>query len=72
MKTRLIACLFAMLLGGCAHLDNLKYEDYAGAPISSFWMPSLDGWTVVNDKALVIALNLANHTWSRYLDFVPT
>ncbi len=71
MKTSLVACLFAMLLGGCEHLDNLKYEDYAGAPISSFWMPSLDGWTVVDDKALVIRTQLSKSYLVKVSGFCP-
>jgi len=60
MKVLYTVCIVAILLTGCATLkkwkndDGLNYQDYAGAPINSFSMSRLDGWTDVDDKLLVV------------------
>ncbi|MES1196506.1 MAG: DUF6491 family protein [Steroidobacter sp.] len=64
MRITVTACLFAVIsLQGCAgNIKNpgasLKYQDYAGAPITSFYMPSLDGWIAIDDKLLVVRTEL--------------
>jgi len=63
MNRYLIIGLAATLaLTGCANTiarlkgadADLDYANYAGEPIGSFAMTSLDGWTVVEDKQLVV------------------
>ncbi|HVY22274.1 MAG TPA: DUF6491 family protein [Steroidobacteraceae bacterium] len=56
-----IVCITA-LLAGCASTiarlkgpdADLKYSDYAGKPITSFWMSSFDGWTPVEKDQLAV------------------
>jgi hypothetical protein len=77
MKTRSITCFVAILLVGCASVklkdDNagLQYQDYAGEPVSSFWMPQLDGWTVVDDKLLMVRTEINKYYLLKLAGFCP-
>ena len=62
MKMLLAALSIATLLTGCAAtIDRLKgpeaqlkYSDYAGAPVSSFWISSFEGWAPVDKNQLAV------------------
>ena len=75
MRIAVSACLAAVaLVAGCvANIKNneLKYQDYAGAPITSFYMPSLDGWTAVDDKLLVVRTELNKEYLLKLSGFCP-
>jgi hypothetical protein len=77
MKTQLGIMLISVTLASCAsldklkHDDGLKYQDYAGDPIQSFWMPRLDGWTVVDDKLLVLRTNINKEYLVKVAGFCP-
>lgn len=57
-----ITACATMLIAGCASTiarlkgpdANLKYADYAGAPIDSFWRSTFDGWAPVEKDQLVM------------------
>lgn len=74
MRTQLSLILIGLAMAGCASLkqdDGLKYEDYAGQPIQSFQMPRLDGWTVVDDKLLVVRTNMNKEYLIKVAGFCP-
>lgn len=77
MKTQLSIILISLALASCASLDKLKnddglkYQDYAGEPIRSFSMPRLDGWTVVDDKLLVVRTNINQEYLIKVAGFCP-
>ena len=63
MKRFLISIMcMTTLLAGCASTiarlkgpdANLKYADYAGKPVTSFWMSSFDGWAPVEKDQLIV------------------
>ena len=67
MKTLSLISIFiitiaAVMVSGCASTIarlkgpdvDMKYADYAGEPVKSFWLSSFDGWTVVSDNQVVI------------------
>ncbi|HEX2584088.1 MAG TPA: DUF6491 family protein [Steroidobacteraceae bacterium] len=73
-KLYLVYGSIAFVLAACASLknkDELNYQDYAGAPISSFWMPQLDGWTAVDDKLLVVRTQLNKEYLLKLAGFCP-
>jgi len=77
MKTELISFLLVtVLISGCetiakSRANQLNYPDYAGAPIRSFWMPQLDGWTVVDDKLLVVRTNFNKEYLLKLAGYCP-
>jgi hypothetical protein len=74
-KIHLIVCVIVVALTGCASLKDkdtdLNYLDYAGQPITSFWMPRLDGWTAVDDKLLVVRTELNKEYLLKLSGFCP-
>ena len=55
MKTSLITTLAAAaLLAGCSSGPKLKYTEYAGEPVKSFYMGTMDGWSPVSKDQLVV------------------
>lgn len=54
MKSLLSVALAAVLFAGCANTPKLNYNEYAGEPVQSFYMPSFDGWTSVSKDQLVV------------------
>jgi len=74
MKIRYAACAVAILFASCASIKSkydLNYQDYAGEPIKSFWMPRLDGWTALEDKLLVVRTELNKEYLLRLGGFCP-
>jgi hypothetical protein len=73
----LIGLLSLTTLAACTSVlhknkgDELKYQDYAGEPISSFWMPTMDGWTVVDDKLIVIRTQMNKEYLIKITGFCP-
>jgi hypothetical protein len=57
MKSYLSVACVALLCAGCASAPKLDYNEYAGPPVKSFFMPELDGWTSVSKKQLVVWTN---------------
>ena len=62
MKTIVLSLSTAMTIAGCASTlsklngpdANLNYAEYAGDPVSSFWMSSVDGWAAVSDTEIFV------------------
>ena len=63
MKTSIVLSLSAaMTIAGCASTlsklkgpdANLNYAEYAGEPVSSFWMSNVDGWAAVSDTEIFV------------------
>jgi len=79
MKIRVIItfCIVAALSAACTtgklkdNNPDLNYQDYAGEPISSFWMPQLDGWTVIDDKLLMVRTEVNKYYLLKLSGFCP-
>lgn len=58
MKSSVISSIAALcaavLLAGCATGPKLNYSEYAGEPVSSFYMSNFDGWSAVSKDQLVV------------------
>jgi hypothetical protein len=49
-----VPVLAAGLLAGCATGPKLNYAEYAGEPVKSFYLGSLDGWNAVSRDQIVV------------------
>jgi hypothetical protein len=54
MKGLLIAAMGAVFCAGCGTTPKLDYNEYAGQPVKSFYMPEFDGWSPVSKDQLVV------------------
>ena len=54
MKGLLTAMCAAALGVGCGSTPKLDYNEYAGQPVKSFYMPEFDGWSPVSKDQLVV------------------
>jgi Family of unknown function (DUF6491) len=55
MNTSLFATVAAAaMLASCANSPQLEYSDYAGEPVKSFYMDSLDGWSPASKNQVVV------------------
>jgi hypothetical protein len=74
MFTRTASLALVLTLTACASTlkkDELKYQDYAGEPISSFWMPRQDGWSRVDDTHIVIRTQINKEYLLTITGFCP-
>lgn len=54
MKGLLTAMCAAALCAGCGTTPKLDYNEYAGQPVKSFYMPDFEGWSPVSKNQLVV------------------
>ena len=54
MKGLLSVICAVALCAGCGSTPKLDYNEYAGQPVKSFYMPEFDGWSPVSKNQLVV------------------
>jgi hypothetical protein len=53
-KSLFVTALVASLLAACATGPKLNYAEYAGEPVKSFYLGTMDGWNAISRDQIVV------------------